>query len=110
MAKALPVISDVSSAEVDEMRRSFHALLVALQNVASEVDAGNITADEAFTVLLNTVSTGLDSDITGVDGGGNNYAGTGVVVSGVKPTPLHPRRARKVGVAALVDLDENSEF
>lgn len=110
MAKALPVISDVSSAEVDEMRRSFHALMLVLENVASEVDAGNLTADEAFTVLLNTVSTGVDSDITGVDGGGNNYAGTGLTVSGVKPTPLHPRRARRVDAGKLSDLDVNSDY
>lgn len=108
MAKARPVVSDTSSVEVDEMRRGFHALLVMLENVAAEVDAGNITADEAFTVLLNSLSTGSDDDISGVDGGGNDYAGTGVAAVGVKPTPTHPRRGRPQ--TSLVDLDENSDY
>ncbi len=107
MAKAREVVADQHSAELDEMRRSLHALLLVLENVANEVDNGSITADEAFTALLTTLQAGLDSDITGVDGGGNDYAGTGLTVAGVKPSPLHPRRPRNTD---LVDLDKNSGY
>lgn len=107
MAKARPVVSDQHSAEVDEMRRSLHALLLVLQNVAFEVDAGNITADEAFTALLTTLSTAVDSDIATIDGGGNTYTGTGLTVAGVKPTPLHPRRPRN---GELADLTSTSNY
>lgn len=92
MAKGRRVVGDQNSEELDQMRRCLHGVVIALENVASEVDAGNITADEAFTVLLASLSTGLDSDITGVDGGANNYAGTAVALEGVIPTPKHPRR------------------
>lgn len=108
MAKARPVLSDMSSAEFDESRRALHALMLVLENVASEVDAGNITADEAFTVLLTSLQNGKDDDISGVDGGSNDYAGTGLTVAGVKPTPTHPRRARVRNT--LEDMTANSDF
>lgn len=102
MAKARRVVGDQNSEEFDQMRRCVHSIMLVLQNVASEVDAGNITADEAFTVLLTTLSTGVDADITAVDGGGNNYAGTTLAVEGVIPTPKHPRRPN---VGKIDDLD-----
>lgn len=106
MAKARLVVADVGSAEMDQLRRSVNALIVVLQNVASEVDAGNITADEAFTVVLNSLSTGVDSSITGVDGGANNYAGTTREIVGTKPTPLHPKQPR----GQLADMKASDNF
>lgn len=108
MAKARPVLSDMSSAEFDETRRALHNLMLVLENVASEVDAGNITADEAFTALLTTLQNGKDEDISGIDSGANNYTGTDVTVAGVKPNPTHPRRARVQD--SLVDMDKDSDF
>lgn len=104
MAKARKVIADQNSAEFDALRRSVHAILVVLQNVAGAVDAGDITADEAFTVLYTTISAGLDADIALVDGGLNNYAGTNIAVEGIHPTPKHPRRPN---VGAVADIDQN---
>lgn len=106
MARARKVVADMNSLEVDELRREFNALVLVLENLASEVDAGNITADEAFTALYTTLSTGTDSDITGVDSGGNDYSGTGLTVAGVKPEPQHPRQAR----GSLTSMTKTSVF
>lgn len=94
MAKARRVIADQSSEEFDQLRRSVNTILVVLQNVAAEVDAGNITADEAFTALYSTLSTGLDSTIANIDSGANTYTGLGVTIEGLIPSPKHPRRVR----------------
>ena len=94
MAKARLVVADQNSAELDQLRRSFNSLMVVLENCASEVDAGNITADEAFTALATTLSTGTDATIASIDGGANTYTGTARELLGVKPTPLHPRQVR----------------
>jgi hypothetical protein len=105
MAKARLVVADVGSTELDQLRRSVNALFVVLQNIASEVDAASITADEAFTVILNSLSTGVDSSITGVDGGANNYAGTQREVVGTKPTPSQPMPPRG-GIANMLASDK----
>jgi hypothetical protein len=107
MARAKEVVSDMHSQEFDQVRRSLHDLMLVLENVASEVDAGNITADEAFTVLTTTLSNGRDENISGVDGGGNNYTGTQREVVGVKPTPLHPERPKNSGT---VSMGSSSDF
>ncbi len=107
MAKARPVVSDMHSAEYDETRRALHDLMLVLENVASHVDAGTITADEAFTVLVTSLSNGVDSDITGVDSGANNYTGTGRNIAGVKPTPTHPRRPKST---ELEEMSSDSDF
>ena len=106
MAKSRPVVSDTPGDEFGELRRQFNNLLLVLENVCAAVDAADITADEAFTVLATTLSAGVDSDITGVDGGANNYAGTGRECAGVKPTPA----VRPNGQRALVDMDNGSDY
>jgi hypothetical protein len=97
MARARKVVSDTHSAEMDEVRRTLHSLMLVLESVASSVDAGTITADEAFTALLAALQTGSDDDITNIDGGANDYVGSGKELAGVRPTPTHPRRPRITG-------------
>lgn len=106
MAKARLVVADQNSAELDQIRRGLNALMVVLENVASEVDAGNITADEAFTALLTTLSTGLDSTIASIDGGANTYTGTEREVVGCRPTPLHPKQVR----GSLRSMSKDDDF
>jgi len=105
MAKARLVVADVGSTELDQLRRSVNALFVVLQNIADQVDAGTMTADESFTVLLNTLFTGIDSSITGISGGGNNYAGTQREVVGTKPTPSQPMPPRG-GITNMLASDK----
>lgn len=107
MPRARSIVGDVNSAELDELRRQFNNLLVVLGSIAAAVDAGDITADEAFTVLTTTLEAGVDNSITGVDAGANDYTGTGAELLGIKPTPLHPRRRR---TAETIDLDASSNF
>lgn len=107
MAKALPVISDLGSNEVDELRRSFHALLLILENVCAQAEAATITSDEAFVAIGAALASGVDADITGIGGGSNDYAGTGLALVGIKPEPNRPRARRS---SALVDLSPDSDF
>lgn len=106
MARARLVVADMNSAEMDSLRRQFNNLLLVIENVSSEVDAGNITADEAFTALVTVLNSGVDGDIAAIDGGANNYAGTNREILGVKPTPLHPKQVRGV----TRDMDKDSNF
>jgi len=101
MARARKVVSDMNSQEFDELRRQFNNLVAVLEAVCAEVDATTITADEAFTVLATTLAAGVDADITGVDAGGNDHAGTGREINGVRPTPTHPRRPRNLETEEL---------
>ena len=102
MAKARPVVSDQHSAEFDELRRSHHNLLLVLEALAAEVDATTITAAEAFTVLAAALAAGADTSAAGT-----SHVPTGRELAGVKPTPLHPRRAR---ARELVDMGVDSDF
>lgn len=100
MAKARPTVSDMSSQEFDELRRQFNNLLVILErNAREEADTttSNVTAAEA---LASALETGLDGDTT-------NHVGTNKELNGVKPTPLHPRRARD---QRTVNMDDSSDF
>lgn len=106
MAKARLVVADQNSAELDQIRRGLNSLMVVLENLASEVDAGNITADEAFTALYTTMSTGSDGTIASIDGGANTYTGTGREVAGTRPTPLHPKQVR----GTLRDMGTSDDF
>lgn len=106
MARARLVVADTNSAEMDSLRRQFNNLLLVLENVCAEVDAGNITADEAFTALVAALNNGTDVDIALIDGGANNYAGSNRELLGVKPTPLHPRQVR----GETRDMDKDSNF
>lgn len=107
MARARSVVSDQSSAEFDELRKQFNGLLVVLENIATSVDAGSITADEAFTVLKTVLNGGSDISQENVDGGSNDYVGTNREIVGVKATPQHPRRPRNENT---VELDADSDF
>lgn len=93
------VVSDNSSAEVDELRRQFNNLLLILETVCTE-HAGAMTDDQAFAALAQALSTGIDSDST-------NHVGTGREINGVRPTPTHPRRAR---VQSTESADKTIDF
>lgn len=93
MAKVRLVVGDTPSVEVDQLRRSMNALLLIIENVASQVSAGDVTAEEGFTALQAALSAGMDDDIEGVGGGSNNYVGTKVEVVGLRPMNRHPRWA-----------------
>lgn len=108
MAKRRRVMADAASAEVTELRRSFNTLLLVLENISEQVDAATITATEGFVALGLAISTGTDSDVTGINGGANNYTGTGLEVSGVKVTnPVAPKRLPDRGTEefAVTDTD-----
>lgn len=101
-AKARVVIADQNSAEFDALRRSFNALLLVLENVAAEHAAGTTTSAEAMSALSAALSTGIDSSAA-------PHVGTGRLVYGVAPSPLHPARNAE-SVDKLVDMSEASKF
>lgn len=81
MARARKVVSDVSSQEVDELRRQFNNLLVIIENATDLAD------------LQAAIAAGTDD-------------GTGREIVGVRPTPTHPRRARNTTTDAMgLDFD-----
>lgn len=101
-AKARVVIADQNSAEFDALRRSYNSLLLVLQNIAAEAAATTITDVQAWTAISTAISTGVDSTSA-------PHTGTGRMVVGVSPTPLHPARAAEE-VAKLVDMTSTSKF
>jgi hypothetical protein len=104
MAKARLVVGDQNSAELDVVKRSYNSLLLVLENIASEVDATTLTAEEGFSALLNALSTGLDSSGTPAA-----HVGTGRFVVGIKSTPVIPPRAAET-VATLVEMIDSDKF
>lgn len=105
--KARQVVSDTPNAEVEELRRTLNTLLLVLQNVSAHVAAGDIDEEEAFIVLANTLTSGVDTDMLDIGGNGNDYEGTGREVVGLKPTPQRPRMPQ---IKALVTMDKGSDF
>lgn len=85
--KARKVVGDQNSAEFDELRRNFNALLLILQNIAAEHSAGTTTSTQAMTALSTALSTGTDSTSA-------PHTGTLLTINGVVPTPRHPDRPR----------------
>jgi len=76
MARARKVVSDMSSAEFDELRRQFNNLLEIIENAT---DLAGLQA---------AIAAGVDST-------------TGREINGVRPTPTHPRRARNLDTEAM---------
>ena len=77
MARARKVVSDMSSAEFDELRRQFNNLLEIIENAAD------------LSELQATIAAGVDANNTGRE------------INGVRPTPTHPRRARNLDTEAM---------
>jgi hypothetical protein len=102
MAKARPVVSDSSSAEIDELRRQFNNLLILLERVGAEVVATTLTAEEALQVVSDSITAGRDTTTT------SGHVPTLRELNGVKPTPTHPRRARSNDDARVaMGIDSN---
>lgn len=99
MPKVRTVTGDQNSEELDQLRRGVHALFAILEQIASEVDATTLTAEQGFTALF-------DALLSGVDSSAGSHVGTGLALEGVLPTPKHPRRPRmnKVTDMDLTDL------
>lgn len=106
MPRALKLVGDQHSAEFDELRRQFNNLLIVLHNIAASVDGGDVTADEAFTVLKATLESGVDESLTSVDGGSNDYSGTELELVGIKGNK-HPRRPRMEGTVLMDSTTES---
>jgi len=93
MARARSVVSDQNSQELDELRRQFNNLLLVLQrNARDEADA-TTTAVQAAEALATALEGGTDVD-------------TGREINGVRPTPTHPRRPRKLGTEEMNDSSD----
>jgi len=97
MAKGRKVVSDVSSEEVDALRRTVHTLMLVLRGFADDL------SNAAAASNINNVGAGLrDAIDNGVDSAGTDYTGTNLLVEGVVPTPKHPKRRQS---GTVVDLD-----
>lgn len=104
MAKARVVVGDQNSAEFDALKRSYNSLLLVLEQVAAEVDAGTLTAAEGFSALLAALVAGVD-----VSGTPAAHVGTGRFVVGVKSTPPIPPRSAE-SVNTLVDMTDADKY
>ncbi len=106
MAKVQRIIGDQNSAELDEMRYAYHRLLLILRNIGAEISApSSIGADEAWIRLKEIIDDGIDADTANINGSGSAYVGTGLAITGVEPTPKHPRRPNAAAVAKVSDMD-----
>jgi hypothetical protein len=101
MARARSVVSDQNSQEFDELRRQFNNLLLILQRIAREEADADTTALQAADALALAIETG--SDTTTVTG----HVNTGKELNGVRPTPTHPRRPRKLDTE---DMNNSSDY
>jgi len=102
---ALPVVSDTPSNLVSEEKRQWNNLLFVLNNICTQVVAGSITAAEGWSVLGSALSAGKDSDITGVNGGADNYTGTGLELLALQALPKISREVhRNTKVVAPADV------
>ncbi len=87
MARARLVISDVSSEEVDQLRRTVNTLILMLETAEASITAG-ASAAEVLGAWADGVRTGTDDNPDSV----SNVVSTGREIVGLKPTPTHPRR------------------
>lgn len=107
--KARKIVNDQPvGGQVDLIRQGFNTLLIVLDNIATQVSAGTITATEGQTVLKTTLQAGVDSSITGVGGGGNNYTGTGLPLIGVLAKPKGRRAPRNSTLKGLSKTDKDN--
>lgn len=98
-------VEDTPSETVAELRRSYNSLLLILENISEQVDAATITATEGFVALGLAISNGVDDDVTGINGGANDYTGTGLELLGVVPTVRRPV-PRKRSTSVDIGVDE----
>jgi uncharacterized protein YgbK (DUF1537 family) len=102
MALVREVTGDQSSAEVDQLRRTVNALLVALQQVGDNVAAGD-TAEDALQALAEGLAVGSDSDPEGTLVSGS---ASGAELVGVRPYAKHPRRPGHETLAKAMTTDD----
>jgi hypothetical protein len=99
--KGKRVLADINSAEVDELRKSHHRLMLVLRNLCS---LGAAAADLAeLQAVLLAVADNFDS---GVDADGTGYTGTNLPLAGVVPTPKSPAKPDGFSSSQTVVLAE----
>lgn len=102
MAKAVKVVGDMNSAELDELKRSYHGLMLVLERLCAEVVATDVTQAQAFQILGSVLASGKDDLVVA-----GSHVPTGRRVVGVRATPLHPQRPRE---QVLQDMSADSNF
>jgi len=100
-------VQATGNAEVFEVRRQFNNLLLILENISEQVDAATITSTEGFVALGLAIDTGLDSSVTGINGGANNYSGTGLELVGVKAVNPVPQRGPRSPLVPMASTDDD---
>jgi len=101
MARARLVISDTSSEEVDQLRRTVNTLVLMLETAEASLTAGASAAD-VLNAWAATARTGTDDNSEAIA----NIVDTGRELVGMKPTPKHPRRRR----GSLRDMVADDDF
>lgn len=102
--RARLVVSDTSSAEVDQLRRSVNALLLILEDLGARLTAEVVTAPSAadleivavFQSISDAIRDGADTD---PDGELVTHVPTGLPIVGMRPTVRHPARRQRTTVA-----------
>lgn len=87
MARAVVVVADTGSQEVDELRRTVNTLLLMLETAAASITAG-ASAEDVLNAWSAAVTTGVDNN----PGSIADVVSTHREVRGVKVLPPHPRR------------------
>jgi hypothetical protein len=101
MARARLVVSDVSSEEVDQLRRTVNTLLLMLETAEASITAG-ASAEDVLNAWADAVRTATDDNPESIA----NITSTGREVVGLKPTPTLPRRVRQ----ELRDMVADDDF
>ena len=101
MARARLVVSDTSSEEVDQLRRTVNTLLLMIESAEASI-AATATAEEVLGAWADAVRTGFDNNPDSVD----HVVPTNREIVGIKPTPKHPQRPK----GALRDMESADKF
>lgn len=101
MARARVVVSDTSSEEVDQLRRTVNTLLHMIESAEASLTAG-ATAENVLDAWADAVRTGKDDNPDGV----SDVSPTNRVVVGLRPTPTHPTRRSM----AVEEMDASADY
>lgn len=102
MAKARVVVSDVSSEEVDELRRCVHSLLHMMETAAASITA-TATAEQVLSVWSAAIASGVDNNPNAVA----NVVSSGREIVGVYPSRKLPPRRRSTKLVTLEASDKS---
>lgn len=101
MARARYVISDTSSEEVDQLRRTVNTLVLMLETAEASLTAG-ASAEDVLNAWADAARTGTDDNPASIA----DITSTSRELHGLRPTPKHPRRPK----GKLVDMTADSDF